>query len=93
MTVPASVPSLRHSSVPSMPSSAAKYRSPLNSVKSYGFGAVLTGIDILNHHRSGRRAIGLPKFAAVNAIIGGEIHGVADGQQLVRLRPDCESCY
>src|SRR5262245_412975 len=42
--------------------------------------------NILDHHRSGRRAIGLPKFIAIDSVVGAKKQGPANVDELARKK-------
>ena len=64
-TVPAAVPSLFHSSVPCVPSLAAKNSVPLTFVRLDGVRAGAAGVDVLDQDGAGGGAVALPQLVAV----------------------------
>ena len=71
-TVPAVVPSDFQSSVPWVPSLAAKNSVPPTFVRFPGFELPLPGSDVLDHDGAGGRAVRLPQLSAVGAVVGRE---------------------
>ena len=63
-TVPASVPSLFHSSYPCTPSLAVKNSVPFTLVRPDRVGAGVAGTDVLHQHRAGGRAVALPQLGS-----------------------------